>query len=565
MLMRLLKVKWRLAVKVIVIISLWFGANAFAEDVYSPDCKNLDPTEKGTDDNQKIDRVTVKIHPIFDESNPKENNYLFRAVNYLHVNTRESIIKNDLLFSENDRYEEQLLDESERILRTRRYLSEASVTASDGCSEGKEGKEVRVDVHEVWTLIPVLNFSHAGGKNSSGYGLRDSNFLGFGKTVNIKHTSDAERTGNLFQYYDPNTGIADSTFSLGYADNNDGTSKSVALIRPFVALSTEWTAGISYDALNEEDTLYNAGKEVDRFARTNTAKSIFFGIKLNTGTRESVHRILVGYNTLKDSFLSAGIEPDESTIIPEDRQFNYPWIEYQRVYDGYIKAHNIDQINRVEDINLGANIRFRLGYASSEVDAYDKSYVINSQYSQGFMLSKNQILLAQVTGNSYYGAADFYNGELKAEMSYHWKNFNRGQFFVGVTAARGFRLFKDLPLELGGDTGLRGYPARYEAGDHLQLVTLEQRFFGEKEWFSLFHMGAAVFYDQGRAWGESAVPQNEQGLLRDFGIGLRISGTRTGNREEGAHNVVHIDVATPLDGGKDISKFQWIVKVKQTF
>jgi hypothetical protein len=34
---------------------------------------------------------------------------------------------------------------------------------------------------------------------------------------------------------------------------------------------------------------------------------------------------------------------------------------------------------------------------------------------------------------------------------------------------------------------------------------------------------------------------------------------------EGSHNILHIDIASPLDGGSDISKVQWIVRVKQSF
>ena len=514
-----------------------------------------------------IGNIAINIHPIFDETNPAENNWLFRTVNYLHINTHESVIKNDLLVSPGDAYDDKLLAESERILRTRRYLNTASVKAQPGCGSSIP---VQVDVREVWTLVPELSFSHSGGSSNYGFGLHDSNFLGFGKTVNLTHTTTAQRTGNLFEYYDPNTGIYDSNFLLQYANNSDGVQKSVSLIRPFAALSTEWTSGISYDNYDREDRLYNAGKEVDRFAHSNVNQSLFYGIKLDTSIRESIHRIIIGYTTWQDSFLTAAV-PASTNIIPDGREFNYPWIEYQHIHDGFIKAYNIQQINRVEDINLGAQIRFRIGYATSPFAIYDNSYVISSEYSQAFALSDQQLIFADLTADGHYGNSQFYDSLIKANASYHWQDFTRGQFFVELTAARGIRLFKDLPLELGGDigsrgdAGLRGYPAFYQAGDHLQLISIEQRFFGEKEWLSLFHMGGAIFYDEGRVWGESAVPQSQSTWLRDVGIGLRISGTRIGNSEEGAHNIVHIDIASPLDGGKNISKVQWILKVKKSF
>src|SRR4029453_7544016 len=57
-------------------------------------------------------------------------------------------------------------------------------------------------------------------------------------------------------------------------------------------------------------------------------------------------------------------------------------------------------------------------------------------------------------------------------------------------------------LLLGGDNGLRGYPLRYQAGDALALFTLEQRFYTDWQPLKLVNVGAAVFFDAGRAWGQ---------------------------------------------------------------
>jgi outer membrane protein assembly factor BamA len=542
-----------------------------ADEVYSDEQTNQDYCISN-DDHAKapekdssgisIDSISIKINSIFDEANPEENNWLFRTVNALHINTRLSVIEDDLLFKEGDVYNEKLLEQSERILRTRRYLNYASITAQQKC---QNSKEVKVEVREVWTLVPGVTFSHAGGNTKYSYGLSDSNFLGLGKTLEIKHTSTSQRTSDRFKYYDPNSGIFNNSILLQYENNSDGVAKSAALKRPFVALETEWSGGISYDQYDQESTLYNAGKVTNRFAHSNLSRSIFYGIKLDVKQNESVHRIVFGYNQTKDTFLPVDEPPVASILVPNDREFNYPWAEYQYIADDYIEAHNIRQINRVEDINLGAEIHFRLGYAASPYSAYDNSTIFDSSYKNGIELNKNHLVLTNLSAAGYYRSGEFYNSKLQANASYHWQNFNRGQFFLGVTTARGFSLLQDVPFELGGDTGLRGYPAFYQAGDRLQLITLEQRFFGEREWFSLFHLGAAVFYDEGRAWGETAIPQNQTTRLRNLGFGLRISGTRMGNSEVGAQNVLHIDLASPLDGGDDISKFQWIIKMKKGF
>lgn len=509
----------------------------------------------------KIGDVNIQVHPIFDESKPEENNRLFRMVNRLHIDTHHSVIKRDLLFSEGDTYNADLIAQSERILRTRRYFNRAEITpekATDACAKPRN---LNVDVYEVWTLVPELSFSHTGGNNTYSAGIRDSNFLGLGKTVNLEHTSNSQRTGNLFSYYDPNLGWADSTLTLGYANNSDGIERRINFERPFVAVDTRQSGGIDYYKFAREDSLYNAGDEALRFTHNGQLESAFYGWRLNNAPR-SAERLLVGYTRSHDDFFAM---PDATNnLLPGNRQFDYPWIEYRHLNNTFIEAQNIQQINRVEDYNLGADVRLRLGYASGHYQ-YPDSYVLESEYQRAFIPGNSQLLTAAVSANSYYGAGEFYNGKLQADVAWHLQDFSRGQFYVGMTLARGLRRFADQPLELGGDTGLRGYPARYQAGDHLHLLTIEQRYFGEREWFSLFHMGAAVFYDEGRVWGDSAIPQDQRSRLRDVGIGLRISGTRTGNREEGTHNILHIDLASPLDGDSNISKLQWLVKVKRNF
>jgi hypothetical protein len=69
-----------------------------------------------------------------------------------------------------------------------------------------------------------------------------------------------------------------------------------------------------------------------------------------------------------------------------------------------------------------------------------------------------------------------------------------------------------------------------------------------------------VFYDTGRAWkGENPNTVN-QGWLRDVGFGLRLLSARTSKG-----NVLHADVAIPLDPDPSIDKVQFIVQTKVAF
>jgi outer membrane translocation and assembly module TamA len=73
-------------------------------------------------------------------------------------------------------------------------------------------------------------------------------------------------------------------------------------------------------------------------------------------------------------------------------------------------------------------------------------------------------------------------------------------------------------------------------------------------------VGAAVFFDAGRAWFEDDPFADANELLRDVGAGLRLGSSRSSS---GA--MIHLDVAYPLDGDDSIDKLQWLVSTSDTF
>jgi hemolysin activation/secretion protein len=113
---------------------------------------------------------------------------------------------------------------------------------------------------------------------------------------------------------------------------------------------------------------------------------------------------------------------------------------------------------------------------------------------------------------------------------------------------------------LGGDSGLRGYPLRYQAGTGRWLLTAEQRMFSNWFPFQLFNVGGAVFMDVGQVTGRDPLGSQPQGLLKDIGVGLRL-----GNSRSGLGSVLHVDFAFPLDGESSIQRVQVVVETKRRF
>jgi len=60
--------------------------------------------------------------------------------------------------------------------------------------------------------------------------------------------------------------------------------------------------------------------------------------------------------------------------------------------------------------------------------------------------------------------------------------------------------------------------------------------------------------------GRDPLGSQPQGVLKDVGIGLRL-----GNSRSALGNVLHIDVAYPLDGDSSINNVQFLIETRKTF
>jgi len=177
-----------------------------------------------------IGKVDIDIRNIFDQSDPRETNGLFLLANRLHLRTKRSSIQAQLLFASGEKYRARKLAETERALRLLTYVYDARVVPVR-CADGKV--DVKVITKDVWTLSPGISFGRAGGTNSTNFNLQDTNFLGWGKTLQVSRGSTVDRTSDTIAWTDPNVFGSRWTSALTYADSSDGFQHSLQVIRPF--------------------------------------------------------------------------------------------------------------------------------------------------------------------------------------------------------------------------------------------------------------------------------------------------------------------------------------------
>ncbi|MDH3620710.1 MAG: hypothetical protein OER91_07455 [Gammaproteobacteria bacterium] len=501
-----------------------------------------------------IGKITLEKDDVFDLSDPEENRWLFRQANRLHIDSRDSTISKHLLFKPGEPYLKRVVDESERILRNKKYLYDADIRAT----RREDGKvDLTVQTRDVWSLSPELSLSRSGGETRSRYGLEETNLLGRGQSLRLFRDNDIDRSENTIEFGDSHLGRSWVSTFLRYSDNSDGDSYLVSVARPFYALDARWTAGGSIYGDERRTPLYAFGEEAAEYRHKRDFVSLYGG--WSRGIQDGrVWRWTAGV-VHDDNRFSAVDEPMLPTVLPADRKLIYPFLGFELVEDNYVTASNHDQMSKTEDFRMGLRITGSVGWSDESFGAGRDALIFRANASRGFgSLEKTALLLSATTeGRVEDGHAR--NAKFLLNARYYHRQSDKFLFFALLSGTAGHSLDLDNPVEIGGKSGLRGYPLRYQVGDSNLLATVEQRYF--TDWYPLrfARVGAAVFADAGRVWGPNPLGPDNRGWLVDVGVGLRFALTRVSDR------VVHLDLAFPLNGDSSIDEMQILLESRKSF
>ncbi len=502
-----------------------------------------------------IGDIKIDVRTIFDENDPREANGLFRLSDRLHVKTKPSTIRAQLLFVSGEAFSARKLAETERALRLLPYVFDARVVPVH-FADGKV--DIRVITRDVWTLSPGISLGRAGGANNSSFDLQDTNFLGWGKSLEIARSRTIDRTSNTWAWTDSNVRGSRWATALIYVDSSDGKERALQVARPFYSLDSKWSAKLNSFQFNRSVARYNLGKVVDRFNDNQTFYDLNGGLsqgEINNWTR----RWLAGVRYDRNSFY-----PSNSTTptqqLPADRTLSYPYIGVELIEDQYFKSGDQNQIGRTEDLYFGTDVSAQVGVSAPVLGADRQSLMLAAKARRGFELPGRQQLFVSSDFSTRIEQGQTRNLIADAGASYYWRWRPDWVIFSSLTATVTDSLDADTQLLIGGDNGLRGYPLRYESGASRALWTVEQRFYTDWFPFRLVRVGGALFFDQGRTWGRGVIGNSDPGWLRDAGFGLRFGNFRTG-----LGNVLHVDFAFPLSNVGGSSKFQLLIQTLQSF
>ena len=506
-----------------------------------------------------IRAINIIVDNVFDpEGNPEEDKALYRFANRVHIRSRPEVIETALLFKTGDRYEGRVLDESARALRARGFLADVRIVyrTYDAASNSVD---VEVRVRDAWSLSLNAKLSHSGGKTEWGIGLDEDNFLGHGKEVNFSYKSTIDRDETLLGYRDDN--VLNTRVRLGavFANASDGYRRELFSERPFYSLDARWMTGGQWLDQRRVDTMYDLGQEIDEYRHDIHDLTIRGGV--SRGIVDSrTRRWFFGVSSEEDTFVPTELKP-QPLLLPPDRKLVYPWVGWQLVADDFREMTELNDMGRTEDVALGINLFASIGFAQKSFGSDRDATLLRATVTRGWEPGEPGNLFQLGAGTSTrYEHDGFKNSVTELDARYYRRNSDTRLLSVSLSAVATHELDPDTQVLLGGDNGLRGYPIRYQAGENRALFTVEQRFYTDFYPWRLFRFGYAAFFDAGRVTGHDPRASAPLGTLYDVGFGLRLTSPRASRGQ-----ILHIDLAFPINAPPNIDSVQLIVETKGTF
>ncbi len=502
-----------------------------------------------------IGEIRIDTRNIFDLSDPHESGIAYRAANALHAKTRPELIRRSLLFKSGDRVSVRLIEETERLIRATSTVYDVTIRPS---RYGEGVVDLDVVTRDTWTLQPGLKLRHEGGKTSGAVNIKETNLAGTGTTLGFERSSTVDRNGTSFELGHDHLFDGWTAASLERSRFNDGSSESLSLARPFYALDTRWAATASETKFNRLDSLYSAGDIVAKYRHRQEAVEFSGGV--SRGLVDGwVQRYSAGLSYQSDTYL---LEPGEAPppSLPPDATRAAPFLRYEVIEDDYLPVMDRERIRRPEYFAMGLHSQVQVGRALSVLGSTDQPWLLNASLSKGFRLPAGQQLLASGAYTNQYGSTIGDVRTFSANM--RWFVPQSGSYLLYLSASTDLVRSPNIADELllGGDSGLRGYPLRYQRGTHRQLFSVEERYYTDWYPLRLFRVGFAVYYDVGRAW-DSQLGNPNNGWLNDVGIGLRVLSARSS-----FGNILHVDLAFPVHRtDPNIKTRQLLVMTAKTF
>ena len=411
-----------------------------------------------------------------------------------NIQTKEDVIRRELLFMQGEVYTEADREESEQILRRKTYIGAAKVDAQwDELSKS-------VTIHA--TIRELLSFPLGGDlnlNNQKRYWLlqfRDPNMFGSGQGTLWRYeriSEVGEKTRSLVRgrYNNPRLFHSHWNFDGEYIQKREGDSLVVLLERPQYTLKSRWSASVRFSESVNPIFWYENAKKTDIFEQN--LQGTQANVRRYFGDRYQQNYIGLWASSRRSRYVLLE-KSSESEAMLENRDVKRIGFTLGRQRIAYHNTRFLRRMGQEENFLIGSQYALSFGYASPLYASDRSASYAELALGSGWMNSNKFFNLTTFAFSTNF-TTRIERSSLQAQTAWFYTDvFNTGDIYTLETGFRENGLFDfhqtfvaqfktemqfgwsgHSQVLLGAFDGLRGYAYRQFSGEKMMLLSLESR------------------------------------------------------------------------------------------
>lgn len=405
--------------------------------------------------------------PTLKQSQSITTNWAQRTGNLTHIKTKETILKNNLLFEEGDTIDPVQLTDNEVLLRGLDFIKDAYIQVIE-IPENENLVDILVITRDIWSIGFSVNFSNI---NSGSLEVYENNLLGLGHRLEgnlLFNTLYLPATGYEFSYRIDNISNSFIKSKANYYKAFDTEKLGFEIWRKFHSSSTKYAGSI---AISQTSTIKNIKKEDTTLLNVRLnyiTQDYWFGrsFQLNTYNPEFKDRtrIVIGARYTSNYFFKGPEVSERYNYLYHNNQILLGTLAFSQ--QKYYKSNLIYGFGKIEDIPVGNLIQANIGY---EQDEFFRRTYMGANYAEGFHFANFGYLNYLIDFGGF-----FYNNELEQAVvslnvqyitNIHFLNRLKHREFFGFTYMRGINRFNDEFISFDSNRDIWGFKSDVVTGN----------------------------------------------------------------------------------------------------
>jgi hypothetical protein len=452
----------------------------------------------------------------------KPDTWLENFGNRVHLKTKQLTIKNLLLFKRYEPLDSLLVKESERLIRSQRYVRRVAIEPLP-VSGSKDSVDVYIRVLDSWSLIPNGSASGSG----TSIELTERNFFGLGHEWrnDFDKRFSTGKTEYLTRYRVPNimNTYINATINYQLWEYNNSL-KSFGLDREFFSAYTKWAGGVYFEERFTRDSLPNAHgiKAIQNFKSKAQDYWAGYSFKIYEGETEEERTTnlvtTVRYFNQRYSE-SPGIEYDSINYFSDEKLYlsSVGLTSRKFVQDKFLFNYDI-----VEDIPIGKVYSLTTGVQDKNGERrlyVGGRYAFGNYHDWGYIsanLELGSFFYKERTDQTVLRLEGLYFTNIRNWGKWRFRHFIKPVIVLGDNR---LPIYNDQ-LTLNGDYGIQGFDSRTLLGTKKALITLQTQTYSPWNLFG-FRLNPFINYTVG-VIGTEDVKLYESRAYHKIGLGVLI-------------------------------------------